>query len=595
MKNFSSKSMRLHFLKTGAFAILLVLTSLQGFAELKIQTSATGLPVTEETVLAGEKLFKSKCQSCHQLNRIAEGPALFKVTERREMDWLIKWVRNNVELRQSGDPDADAIYKEFNGKVMTVFGDLTDDQIKSILMYTENGPLDKVVDEGQVVQAIDEGLFSRTNKILFFLSLLVFIVIILIIKTIDIVGKLTGKEVIPWNNVNAGLMLAFLIIGMIAGLYELSIHSKYLLLSDASSEHGGRLDEMMIITFIITGFVFFVTQFCLFYFAFKYREKKGVKALHYAHNDKLEIIWTAIPAVVLTVLVLGGLQAWQKINKAPSPGTTQIEVFAQQFAWQVRYPGADGELGNSSHNLISEKSNPLGIAVQYKAKEILTELEADLEYYAEAKAGLPEKLGELKSTLGGRVGKDLKDHKKLINDIESGKEEAFFDLQIRRRNTQIKRIKVSLSGEAPLYTAAGNDDIISDEIHIIKDSAVTFKLRSRDVIHSALMKEFRAQMNVVPGIPTQFTFTPITTTKQRRADLKNPEFDYHIICNKICGNRHFSMKIKIVVETKKEYDIWMAEQKATFAQEDVKEEVEAEPTEEPASEPTENHGEVAMN
>lgn len=595
MKNFSSKSMRLHFLKTSAFAILLVLTSLQGFAALKITTSATGLPVSEETVVAGEKLFKAKCQSCHQLDRRTTGPALTGVTERREMDWLISWIRNNNELRQSGDADAIAIYNEYNGTAMNVFADLSDDQIKSILMYTENGPVAGPPVQDVPTETFDEGLFTKTNKILFFLSLLVFVVVVLIIKTIDIVGKLTGKEVIPWNNVNAALMLIFLIGGMIAAFYELSIHSKYLLLSDASSAHGGELDRMMKITFIITGFVFIVTQVCLFWFSFKYRAKKGVKALHYSHNDKLEMVWTAIPAVVLTVLVLGGLKAWNNINEKPPVGSAQIEVFAQQFAWQVRYPGADGKLGNSSHNLISETSNPLGIAIPYKAEEILLELEADLKYYEEAKAGLPEKLGELKSTLGGRVGKDLKSHLKLIDDIESGKEASFYDLQMRRRNTQIKRIKISLSGDAPLYTAAGNDDIISDEIHLIKDSTITFKLRSRDVIHSSLMKEFRAQMNVVPGIPTQFTFTPITTTKQRREDLKNPEFDYHIICNKICGNSHFNMKIKIVVETKAEYDKWMADQKATFAQDTPAEKVIEVPVEAPVAEPTEHSGEVALN
>lgn len=589
--------MRLHFLKTSAFAILLVLTSLQTFAALKIETSATGLPVTEETVKAGEALFKSKCQACHQLDRRTTGPALTGITEKRDMDWLIKWVRNNTELRQSGDADAIAIYNEYNGTAMNVFGDLTDDQIKSILMYTENGPLAApvVTGDGPGKEKLDEGLFNRTNKILLLLSLLVFIVVILIIKTIDIVGKLTGKEVIPWNNVNAGLMLAFLIVGMIAGLYELSIHSKYLLLSNASSAHGGELDKMMKITFVITGFVFFVTQFCLFYFAFRYRAKKGVKALHYPDNDKLELIWTAIPAVVLTILVLGGLKAWQGINKTPEPGTAQIEVFAQQFAWQVRYPGADGVLGNSSHNLISEKSNPLGIALPFKAKEILTELEADLIYYAKAKAELPEKLGDLKSTVGGRVGRDLKNHLKLINDIESGKEASFFDLQTRRRTTQIKRIKVSLSGEAPLYTAAANDDIVSSEIHLIKDSMITFKLRSRDVIHSALMKEFRAQMNVVPGIPTQFTFKPITSTKERRFELNNPEFDYHIICNKICGNSHFNMKIKIIVETKAEYDKWMSEQKASFVQESPVEAPVETPAEAPEADDMEHSGEVALN
>lgn len=569
MKNFSSKSMRSRFLKTSSLALLLVVSTLQSFAELNIQNSATGLPVSEETIKAGQSLFKAKCATCHDLQRRTTGPALGGVTERRELDWLIKWIRNNNELRQSGDADAIAIYNEYNGTAMNVFADLTDDQIKSILMYTENGPIGVKEEATTTVAPVDEGLFSKTNKILFLLAILVFIVVILIIKTLDYVGKLTGKEVIPWNNLNAALMLTFLIVGMIAGLYELSIHGKYALIWNAASEHGDAIDQMMRITFIITGFVFFVTQIALFTFAFKYRAKKGVKALHYPHNDKLEIIWTAIPAFVLTILVIGGLKAWQGINSPPAEGTTTVELFAQQFAWHVRYPGADDKLGNSNYNLISETSNPLGVAIPHKAEEILTELEADIAYYEKSILELPEKLGELKSTLGGRVGKDKKAHLKLINDIESGSEEDFYNLQIRRRKTQIKRIKTSLSGDAPLYDKAANDDIISDEIHLVVNEPVTFKFRSRDVIHSALMKEFRAQMNVVPGIPTQFTFTPTVTTDEKRTELNNPEFDYHVICNKICGNSHFNMKLKIVVEDQKSYDKWMSEQKATFAQEET--------------------------
>ena len=596
MNNFSSKSMRLRFLKTSSFAFLLVLTSLQAFAELKIQNSATGLPVSEETINAGEALFKSKCASCHVLDRRTTGPALAGVTERRELDWLISWIRNNNALRQSGDADAIAIYNEYNGTAMTVFPDLTDDQIKSILMYTENGPVAKAGTKTEETPVeVDEGLFSKTNKILFLLGLLVFMVVVLIVKTLDYVGKLTGREVIPWNNLNAALMLVFLIVGMTAGLYELSIHGKYALIWDSSSEHGEDIDRMMRITFIITGFVFFVTQIALFWFAFKYRAKKGVKALHYPHNDRLEIIWTAIPAVVLTILVLGGLKAWRGINATPAEGTAEIEVFAEQFKWRVRYPGADGKLGNANYNLISETSNPMGVATRDKATEILKELEADIAYYEKAITELPEKLGELKSTLGGRVGSDLKAHQKQIDEIESGSEEAFYNLQIRRRKTQIKRINTSMAGDAPLYIDAALDDIITEEIHLVKGEPVTFKFRSRDVIHSALLKEFRAQMNVVPGVPTQFTFTPTKSTKEKRNELNNPEFDYHIICNKICGNSHFNMKLKVVVEDQKSYDKWMSEQNASFAKEEVEEAPVETPTEteEPAEE--EASAEVAMN
>ena len=92
---------------------------------------------------------------------------------------------------------------------------------------------------------------------------------------------------------------------------------------------------------------------------------------------------------------------------------------------------------------------------------------------------------------------------------------------------------------------------------------VAMKFRSQDVIHSAYMPHFRAQMNCVPGLSTQFVFTPTMTTKEYQDYLGNPDFDYVLLCNKICGNAHYNMKMKIVVVTQEEYDIWIKEQAET--------------------------------
>jgi cytochrome c oxidase subunit 2 len=104
------------------------------------------------------------------------------------------------------------------------------------------------------------------------------------------------------------------------------------------------------------------------------------------------------------------------------------------------------------------------------------------------------------------------------------------------------------------------------------------KFRSQDVIHSAYMPHFNVQMNCVPGMSTQFAFTPIKTTKEMREDpemiermeLVNSErakkgeepveFDYVLLCNKICGSAHYNMQIKVIVETQEEYDAWLSEQ-----------------------------------
>jgi len=535
-------------------------------AAVNIQESVTGMDVSEETIKGGMDIFKSKCSACHAIDRRMTGPALAGVHERRELDWLIKWIRNNQELRNSGDADAIAIYNEYNGAAMNVFTDLSDDDIKSVIMYIENGGWTEApvaTSNGPEVAEADPSIVKRINWLLLIIALIIAAIFILIIRNIDMVSKMTGRALIPWNNVNAVLMLLFLIVFLGLVFYEFSIHGKYMLIGDSSSVHGARLDQMMVITFIVTFVVFIITHILLFWFAFKYRAKKGVKALFYPENDKLELLWTIIPAIALTVLVIGGLNAWRSIMKAPEEGTAKIEVFAYQFGWQARYPGADNELGNANYNLISG-TNPLGVAVREQATSLLVELNKDIENYEKALEALPADLGKLKGSVGGLVGKEEKIIRKQIEQIESGESESEIRLQIRRRKTQIRRITEALEEEV-FFSSAADDDIVTDEIHIVVNKPITFKFRGRDVIHSALMKEFRAQMNVVPGIPTQFSMTPNKTTAERRAELKNPEFDYHIVCNKICGNSHFNMKIKLVVESQEDYDKWMRSQKATFA------------------------------
>ena len=105
----------------------------------------------------------------------------------------------------------------------------------------------------------------------------------------------------------------------------------------------------------------------------------------------------------------------------------------------------------------------------------------------------------------------------------------------------------------------GDDDIIvKNEFHIPLGKEIEFKLNSRDVIHSAFMPHFRAQMNCVPGMTTMLHFTPIITTQQMRDKLSNQAFDYILLCNKICGNTHYLMQMTIVVDTEADYNKWLA-------------------------------------
>jgi cytochrome c oxidase subunit 2 len=113
--------------------------------------------------------------------------------------------------------------------------------------------------------------------------------------------------------------------------------------------------------------------------------------------------------------------------------------------------------------------------------------------------------------------------------------------------------------------ANANDDIIvKGEFHLPVDVPVQFVMRSSDVMHSAYMPHFRAQMNCVPGLKTQFNFVPTITTKEMKEITGNEDFEYILLCNKICGAAHYNMQMNIIVESKEDYEKWLADQK-TFA------------------------------
>ena len=302
------------------------------------------------------------------------------------------------------------------------------------------------------------------------------------------------------NKINGKLMLMFVLF-----IYVLAFISHYkwskVFLPQAASEHGVDIDQLWLISMVLIFVVGIITQWLLHFFAYKYHGRQGQKATFFADNDKLEFIWTIIPVIVLAGLIIYGLFTWTDImNIEPDEDPMVVELYAYQFDWRARYSGTDNVLGDANVRLI-EGSNVLGI--------------------------------------------DLADP-----------------------NSQ--------------------DDSVVSELHLPLGKKVLFKMRSQDVLHSAYMPHFRAQMNCVPGMVTQFAFTPTMTTAEMRMnedmvakvqDINNIrrekskileasgdealapyEFDYLLLCNKICGNNHYNMQMKIVVETQEEFEAWLAEQ-----------------------------------
>jgi len=139
------------------------------------------------------------------------------------------------------------------------------------------------------------------------------------------------------------------------------LYKKTLLGMPSASEHGQKIDTMLWITLAITGLVFFITQILLFWFAYRYQASEKRTAYYFPHNNNLEILWTAVPAIALTVLVGFGLYYWFKITGDAPKGAMEVEITGHQFGWEYRYPGKDSVLGRVNYKLIdASKNNPLG-------------------------------------------------------------------------------------------------------------------------------------------------------------------------------------------------------------------------------------------
>jgi cytochrome c oxidase subunit 2 len=133
------------------------------------------------------------------------------------------------------------------------------------------------------------------------------------------------------------------------------------LLPISASENGVQYDSMFNVTVIVTGIVFFATQTLLFWFAFRYQATETRKSHFFPHSNRLEILWTTIPAIVMAVLVAIGLKNWAKFTSAAPANAAVVEVVGKQFNWIVRYPGRDNELGKRDFRKIDDAKNVLGL------------------------------------------------------------------------------------------------------------------------------------------------------------------------------------------------------------------------------------------
>lgn len=336
------------------------------------------------------------------------------------------------------------------------------------------------------------------------------------------------------NRLNANLMLVWMFVFFAGTIFLYIRYREYL--PESASEHGKDVDWLMHLNLWLITIMFFIMNAMLFVVAWKYNYKKGRKVLFLAHDNRLEMIWTLIPGVTMAFIIVFGLITWNKITGPASPNALKIEVYSKQFDWTARYAGDNNAFGLSNVNLITT-DNALGLV---SAEKIAARL-----------VGLDEEIVAVKAQLADNVKTPI-----LPSSYVEALEEKIYKLE--RQKQRIMDLKeTQVEGGISDWVAGADDRIIKGEMHIPLGQEVEFIFRSQDVIHSAYMPHFRAQMNTVPGQPTRFKMVPTITTKEMRQKMKNDEFDYILLCNKVCGAAHFNMQMKVIVETPEEYSAWL--------------------------------------
>mgnify|MGYP006098704193 FL=1 len=234
------------------------------------------------------------------------------------------------------------------------------------------------------------------------------------------------------------------------------------------------MDNMISLTFWITGFVYVVILLFVAYCVYKFRYREGRVAAYEPENNKLETWLTVLTSLGVAALLAPGLVVWFQFVTVPEDAT-EVEVVGQQWSWSFRLPGADGKLGTADNRLISD-DNILGI-----------------------------------------------------------------------------------NPEDPY----GQDDIVidGDDLHLAVGQPVKMLLRSVDVLHNFYVPEFRAKMDMVPGMITYYWMEPTRVGT------------YDVLCAELCGTGHAYMRGTVLIDTDEDYALWISEQ-TTFAEMSTDEKIE---------------------
>lgn len=250
--------------------------------------------------------------------------------------------------------------------------------------------------------------------------------------------------------------------------------TEWLGLPELAATHGAQIDSLigwlhifMLILFVGWG-AFFT------YVLIRFRKSRNPVADHHGvRSHASSYLEGAVLLVELVLLFSFSIPLWAaRVDHIPSEKEALVvQVTAEQFAWNVRYPGPDGVFGKTDITMIDVQTNPLGL--------------------------------------------DRSD-------------------------------------------AAAKDDVVTlNQLYLPVNKPVIVRLKSKDVIHSFGVPEFRVKQDAVPGLTIPIWFVPNVTTAEMRTRTGNPNFQYEIACAQLCGLGHFRMRGFVTVQTAEEFQQWM--------------------------------------
>lgn len=345
-----------------------------------------------------------------------------------------------------------------------------------------------------------------SGLIIFIIVILIAVILVQLGRVADLSSKIRGEEkiAIQQNDRTAFWLMVFMVVFLVFCVVS-AIYYKDMMLgygpNISASYHGVKLDGLFNVTLFFTGIVFILTHILLFWYSYKYRYNKDRKAKFFAHSTNLELIWTIIPSIVMTFLVVQGLMVWNEVmpDVTPEDNVLEIEAIGYQFAWDIRYPGADGKLGTREFSKIEPGLNDIGMDwTDEKSQDDILLTGADMIV-------IPvDTLVRVRIT-----SKDV------------------------LHNFYLPHFRVKMDAVPGLPT-----------YFIFTPSTTTEQYRER-------LRDYPDYQ--VPADPTE-----------PDGPQRWEAFEFELACAELCGKGHYSMKRIVRIVTREEYNEWLAGQKATY-------------------------------